>query len=105
MSEFINNQKIDDETLETISALFKEINEDDIENEFLCSACGDLTQSDWESYEYKNFRHEFAIKYHFYLLKKNDASCYEERKEELEKLEQRALNEFETLSDFLHYNN
>ena len=44
ISDVFTNKKMDDESLEKIALLVKEINEDDsIKNEFLCQACGEFT--------------------------------------------------------------
>jgi hypothetical protein len=105
LSEFHKGKKLDNESLENISKLGKEISEGSLKSQFLCVACGELAMpsNDEMTDGDKKFLHEFQVKTYFHELRKREQLASEERKKELQKLEHEAINSFDSLNDFLHH--
>lgn len=102
-------KEIDDKVIQEIVELYNlfKLRIDNFKDELLYAACAGILEEEHPEaaakFNDKKFQHEIETKLHFARLRQYEEEKFENRKKELEELEQKALNEFESLNDYLYY--
>lgn len=101
----MHTKRTDDAFIQELVNLGNKLSQtpNNFKDELLCDACTAIFEEENPNVvqcleEDKKFRHEFETKLYFAQLRAK-------HKNELEELEQIALTEFESLADYLHYDN